>query len=191
MTVSISTTTGELGNFNPDNGNTQAKTVTVTVSTNAYSGYVVRMYALDFLRSIDNPPVIIPDFSAGTYASPAERSGTGWGSNTDDGHLNGGAFWTGAGCTRNPKYAPISQTGAGDVVGHHTATITGATGPVVSAALVITLRATTNTTQKNSDYATDLIFGVVRITNKGQTLSCSSLTRTRLGSRTAIVLQYV
>ena len=93
LTVSISTTTGELGNFNPDNGNTQTKTITVTVSTNAYSGYVVRMYALDFLRSIDNPPVIIPDFSAGTYASPAERSGTGWGFNTDDGDLNGGAFW--------------------------------------------------------------------------------------------------
>ena len=42
------------------------------------------MFSLDFLRSIDNPAVIIPDFSAGTYALPAVWSGTGWGFNSGD-----------------------------------------------------------------------------------------------------------
>lgn len=98
----------QLANLNTNNANTATTTVSVTVSTNAYRGYVVRMYAPDFLRSVENPAVIILDFSAGTYESSAEWSGTGWGFSTDDCDLNGGAFWTGAGCTGNPKYAPIT-----------------------------------------------------------------------------------
>lgn len=161
LTVTVSDTSIEMGNFNPGNGNTQIKTVTVTVSTNAYNGFIVEMYSSDFLRSVDNSAVIIPDFSAGTYASPAEWSGTGWGFNTDDCDLNSGSFWTGAGCTGNPKYAPITQVAPGNVVGNHTALVTGATGPVVSEQFVITLRATTAVTQENANYSTNLVFVVV------------------------------
>ena len=135
--------------------------MTVTVSTNAYRGYVVRMYTPDFLRSVENPAVIILDFSAGSYDSPAEWSGTGWGFNTDDCDLNGGAFWTGAGCTGNPKYAPITQVTPGNAVADHTALITGATGPVASEQVVITLRASTAVSQEASTYTTSPIFVVV------------------------------
>lgn len=161
LTVEVSTTTVALGNFNPQNSNTQTTTVSVTISTNAYNGYVIRMFALDFLRSVDNPAVIIPDFSAGTYALPAEWSGTGWRFNSGDCALNGGLFWTGPSCSGNPKYAPITQTAPGNVVGDHTAVVTGATGPIVSEQVVINLRATTAVAQEGSLYSVDLVFIVV------------------------------
>ncbi len=161
LTVTVSGIDIQLGTFNPENNNTQIDTVTVTVSTNAYNGYVIQMYASDFLRSEENPAVVIPDFSAGTYASPAEWSSTGWGFNTDDCDLNGDAFWTGAGCTGNPKYAPITQVESGNVVADHTALVTGATGPVSAEAFVVTLRATTPTTQGVYTYGTSLVFMVV------------------------------
>ncbi|MFQ5860405.1 MAG: hypothetical protein ACE5IG_02505, partial [Dehalococcoidia bacterium] len=161
LTVAVSATEVVMGNFNPDNSFTQVRTVTVTVSTNAYQGYVIRAYTPDFLRSLNNPAVIIPDFSAGSYASPAEWSGSGFGYNTDDCDVNSGQFWTGAGCTGNPKYAPFTHTGAGDIVADHTALVTGATGPVVNELFTITLRATTASVQLASEYAVDLIFDVV------------------------------
>ncbi len=163
FSVSVSATDIQMGNFGPDNNNTQTKTVTVTVSTNAYHGYVIQMYALDFLRSEANPAVIIPDFSAGTYANPAVWGGsdTGWGFNTDDCDLNGGDFWTGGGCTGNPKYAPITQLEPGDMVANHTNLVTGSTGAVVSEQFTVTLRATTASSQLTSDYTTILVFVVV------------------------------
>jgi hypothetical protein len=161
LTVAVSGNDIQLGVFNPENNNTQTATVTVTVSTNAYNGYAIQMYASDFLRSEENPAVVIPDFSAGTYASPAEWSGTGWGFNTDDCDLNGEAFWTGAGCTGNPRYAPITQVGPGNMVADHTALVTGATGPVSAEEFVVTLRATTPITQGVYTYGTSLLFMVV------------------------------
>ena len=160
LIVTTSTTLVQLGSFNPENGLTQVKTTTITVSTNAYRGFTVKMYAVDFLRSLDNPAVIIPDFS-GTYAAPEEWTGTGWGYNTDDCDVNGAAFWTGGGCTGSAKYARITQSSPGDVVGDHTALVTGATGPVVAEVLTITLRATTTAAQEFADYATSLVFIVV------------------------------
>ena len=161
LSVSVSTTTIQLGNFNPGNSNTRTTTVTIAISTNAFNGYAIKVYALDLFRSLGNPAVIIPDFAAGTYASPAVWSGTGWGFNTDDCDLNGGAFWTGAGCTGSPKYAPITRVSPGNVVAEHTDQVTGATGAVVSEQLVITLRATTSTTQEGTAYSTSLVFVVV------------------------------
>ena len=75
--------------------------------------------------------------------------------------MNGGAFWTGAGCTGNAKYSRITQSSPGDLVGDHTAPVTGATGPVTAKVLTITLRATTTAAQEFADYATSLVFIVV------------------------------
>ena len=163
FSVSVSATDIQLGNFNLDNNNTQSQTVTVTVSTNAFNGYVIQMYALDFLRSEANAAVIIPDFSAGTYANPAVWSGsdTGWGFNTDDCDLNGGDFWTGGGCTGDAKYAPITQLGPGDIVANHTTLVTGSTGAVVLEQFTVTLRASTAKSQLTSTYGTILVFVVV------------------------------
>jgi len=98
---------------------------------------------------------------SGSYASPAEWSGTGWGFNTDDCDLNGAAFWAGAGCTGNSKYAPITQVGPANVVADHTALVTGTTGPVSAEAFVVTLRAPTPITQGVYTYSTSLVFIVV------------------------------
>lgn len=94
--------------------------------------------------------MIILDFSEGSCDSPAEWTGTEWGFNTDDCGLNGGSFWTVADCTGNRKYAPlpITQVTPGNVVADHTALITGATRPVVSEQVLITLRASTAVTQE-------------------------------------------
>ena len=156
LAVTVSSTDIQLGNFGPDNNNTASTTMMISISTNAYQGYTVLVYAADYLRSLDNPAVIVPDFSAGTYDSPAEWSGTGWGFNIDDCDLNGGAFWTGAGCTGNPKYAPITQTAPGNVVGDHTALVDGSTGPV-SDVITLTLRATTSDVQEQADYSTSFV----------------------------------
>ena len=101
------------------------------------------------------------EYFSGTYEVPAEWTGTGWGYNTGDCNVNGGAFWTGAGCTGNPRYARITQSSPGDIVGDHTALVTGATGPVVAEECTITLRATTTAAQEFADYATSLVFIVV------------------------------
>ena len=156
LAVTVSSTDIQLGNFGPENNNTASTTMMTSISTNAYQGYTLLVYAADYLRSLDNPAVIIPDFSAGTYDSPAEWSGTGWGFNTDDCDLNGGAFWTGAGCTGNRKYAPITQTAPGNVVGDHSTLVDGSTGPV-SDVITLTLRATTSTVQEHADYSTSFI----------------------------------
>ena len=121
----------------------------------------MKVHALDFLRGVGNPGVIIPDFAAGTYDSSAVWSGTGWGFNTDDCDLNGGSFWTGAGCTGSRRYAPITQVEAGSVVGDHTALVKGATGPVVSEQVVITFRATTAFGQEAATYKTNPVFVIV------------------------------
>ena len=165
LTVSTSSSAIQLGNFNPENDLTQIRTATVTVDTNAFNGFVILMYSLSFLRSVDNPAVIIPDFS-GTYAAPAEwgPNDTGWGYGVGDCDVNGGLFWTGSGgppCNGNAKYARITQSSPGDVVGDHTALVTGATGAVVGEEFTITLRATTTAAQQFADYATSLVFIVV------------------------------
>ena len=163
LTVTLSDTQISLGSFDTSNDLTQVKTITVTVSTNAYNGFDIKMFETDYLRSEITPAIIIADFSAGTYASPAEwgTGDAGWGFNTDDCDLNSGAFWTGPSCTGNAKYAPITQTEPGNVVGAHTALVTGATGPVASEQFVITLRATTTVSQEIATYSTGLVFGVV------------------------------
>ena len=161
FTVTVGGTSVELGNFSSDNSFTGTTTVTVTVSTNAYNGFVVKMFASDSLRSVENLFVIIPDFSAGTYSSPAVWSGTGWGFNTDDCDINGGAFWTGANCSGEAKYAPVTQVGPGDVVADHTNQITGLTGPVSNKDFIMRLRAATTSTQEHATYRTNLVFAVV------------------------------
>jgi len=52
LTVSVSDTELQLANLNINNTNTATTMVTLTVSTNAYSRCVVRVYTPDFLRLV-------------------------------------------------------------------------------------------------------------------------------------------
>ena|GEM_PF-3104589 len=165
LSVTISATTINLGDFKPSNSYTATNTITVTVSTNAYNGFQIKMFATDFLRSLSNPAVVIGDFSGGTYIAPAVWGGgdTGFGYNTDDCDVNGSLFWTGASCTGSMKFAPLSQTCPGDLVADHTALVTGATGAINSEDYDIFLRGTTTGTQDASDYLTNVVFVVIPI----------------------------
>jgi|GEM_PF-2847168 hypothetical protein len=61
------------------------------------------------------------------------------------------------------KFAPLSQTGPGDLVADHTALATGATGAISSEQYDILLRATTTLKQDASVYSTNVVFVVIPI----------------------------
>ena len=158
--VTSSATTIDMGHFNDGGSNTATSTFSITVTTNAYHGYEVKVYTTDFLRSTSNGAVIIPNF-AGTYASPQLWTGTGWGYNTTDCDVNGAAFWTSPSCAGSPKYAAFSQTPTGDVIADHTALILGDTGPANNEQYTLTLRATTAVTREDSVYTTGIVIAVI------------------------------
>ena len=160
LSFGISPSSLTFANLNVGNSYTDSKTTTLTTSTNAYAGYVVRLAASDFLRSADN--FTIPNFSGGTYAAP----GT-WGSNVGFGYTSSDADIAGfpasgscLGSGTAPCYAPYSQTKPGDIVAIHAANVTGATGPIVDDPVTITHKVTTSPTQAGTNYSTVLLYTV-------------------------------
>ena len=141
---------------------TDLEAVTISTSTNAYDGYVVRSYAGGPARSISS--ATIPAFNGGTYGSPdswqAGDKGLGYtSSDTTIQNVNkfqaatcpGGSAKSGAGC-----YAPFSTTGPGDIVADHTDALSGA--PIVNETFTITYRATTDALQSAGSYQTNITF---------------------------------
>jgi hypothetical protein len=164
LSFSVSPTSATFNNINAGNSYTSTGSTTITTSTNAYGGYVVRAFAVDFLRSQSN--ATIGDFNGGTYASPdAWQSGdTGFGytsSDTDIQGMNkfqnstclGGSPLAAPGC-----YAPFTQTKPGDIIADHTGNVTGSS--IVNEAFTISLRATTPSTQQAAQYQTVLVYSI-------------------------------
>jgi hypothetical protein len=128
---------------------------TLTTSTNAYGGYVVRLAATDSPRF---GSLTIPDFSGGTYASPAAwGSSTGFGFSTTDSDIFPQSGSCSGGGTA-PCYAPYSQTKPGDIVASHTANVTGT--PITNETVTIKHRVTVTPSQSAANYLTILLYTV-------------------------------
>lgn len=167
LSFAVSPSTITFDNLNAANSYTNTKDTTLTTSTNAYGGYVVRAFATDFLRSADN--YTIGNFNGGTYASPDtwQGSDTGFGYTSNDTLVQGankfqinpcpgGTALAAPGC-----YAPFSATAPGDIIADHTSNVTGT--PITDEAFTITLRATVAATQQAARYQTILVYSITSL----------------------------
>lgn len=160
VTFSVSPSNITFDALNAANSYTDSsKETTLTTSTNAYGGYVVRLAASDLPRSAGN--FTIPDFNGGTYASPAAwGSGTGFGFSTNDADIFPQSGSCPGGGTA-PCYAPYSQTKPGDIVASHTANVTGS--PINNEAVTIKHRVTVSPTQAATTYQAILMYTITPV----------------------------
>lgn len=168
LSFGISASSVSFANLNATNSYTDTKTTTLTTSTNAYGGYAVRAFALDFLRA--GALATIPDFSGGTYASPDtwQSGDTGFGYTSSDTLVQGVNKFQASTCPGGTAlaspgcYAPFSQTAPGDIVADHTANVSGT--PITDEEFTITYRVTTSSSQAAApSYATTIVYSVTPI----------------------------
>jgi hypothetical protein len=152
LSFAISPATLTFANLNPGNSYGNTQTTTLTTSTNAYNGYVIRSFVSDYLRSTDAGSTIV-DFDGGTYASPATWGGgnTGFGYTSSDTTIQGANKFATA-----SLYAPFSHTGPGDIVADHTALSSGT--PITNEQFDITYQVKTLNTQPAKKYSTSVIY---------------------------------
>ncbi len=151
FTVSPGTIT--FGNLNAGNSYTDTEDTTLTTTTNAYNGYVVRAFVTDYLRS-QSDNFTIPDFSGGTYAAPAT-----WGSSTGLGYTSSDTTIQGSNLfSSGTLYAPFSHTGPGDIVADHTSLVTGT--PISAEAFTITYKVAAANTQPAHKYTNTVVYTI-------------------------------
>jgi hypothetical protein len=164
-TLSFSLSSGSVTFAHLNNGNsfTDTQTTTLTTSTNAFNGYVIRLFKADSLRSTVYPAVTISDFAGGSYASPAGwTSGTGFGYTSSDTTIQGVNKFQPASCAGGgtaPCYAPFSSTAPGDIVADHTSTVSGS--PVSNETFTMTYKVATPVTQPAGPYSTTLVYTII------------------------------
>lgn len=146
------------------NNYTSTKSTTLTTSTNAYNGYVVRAFLSGLLTSGGGDT--IPLFDGGTYAAPDEwlPGDTGFGYTSNDTSIQGANIFNGSPCLGGgspPCYSPFSLTAPGDIVADHTSTVSGTA--VVDENFIITHRVTTDSVQNSGQYQTTVIFTITAI----------------------------
>lgn len=164
LSFAVSPSSIAFDNLNAGNSYTNSKTTTLTTSTNAYGGYVVRAFATDFLRSPGN--FTIGNFNGGTYASPDtwQASDTGFGYTSSDTLVQGvnkfqnnpcpgGTALAAPGC-----FAPFSASAPGDIIADHTSNVTGT--PISGQAFTITLKAQVSATQAAAQYQTIFVYSI-------------------------------
>jgi hypothetical protein len=131
-----------LANLRASNSYTSTANITLTTSTNAYNGYVIRA------RSVTPPTKGATTMAAygSAYASPTVWSGTGFGYTSNDTTIQAlGDHFAGA-----TKFAAFSTVGSGDIVADHTAAVTGT--PITSEVFTLTYRVTAPATQQAGTY---------------------------------------
>lgn len=164
-TLSFSVSSGDVifNGLNSGNSFTDTQNTTLTTSTNAKNGYVIRAYATDLLRSaVDS----IGMFNGGTYASPDsyQLGDTGFGYTSSDTLVQGVNLFntpTCAGGGTGPCFAPYSTTPPGDIVADHESIVSGT--PISNESFTITQRVTTDSSQPSGNYQTVIIYNATAI----------------------------
>jgi len=154
LTFGVSPPTITFDNLNVGVGYSDSKVTTLTTSTNAYGGYVVRTFTTDFLRSA-GVGYTVPDFDGGTYTSPAVwgAGNVGFGYTSDDTTIQGSDKFAGG-----TKYAPFSRAGPGDIIADHTGNVTG--DPITDEVFTITHKVKAPSIQPAANYLTTIIYTV-------------------------------
>jgi hypothetical protein len=152
----LNTTTVTFDNLNASNDHSNTKTSTVTTSTNAHNGYSVYSWIDQLLTSVAYPSNTIPNFSAGSYSSPAlwpagqcAGSTCGFGYTSSDTTIGAGEEDKFGGAT---LYAPFSLTLPGDIVADYVTTINGSTGELTNDIYTITYKVATLASQTSTKY---------------------------------------
>lgn len=161
LSFNVSAGSVDFGALNVGNGFNATANTTLTTSTNAHAGYVVRAYALNFLN---NGSSVIPMFNGGTYAAPDgwQSGDKGYGYTSSDTSVQGSNLFNPATCAggnASPCYAPFSITQPGDIVADNTSTVSGT--PIVNEQFIISHKVTTDSVQSAGRYTTTLIYSVV------------------------------
>lgn len=167
LSFAVSPSSITFDSLNVGNSYTNTKTTTLTTSTNAYGGYVVRAFATDFLRSAGN--YTVGNFSGGSYASPDTWQGgdTGFGYTSSDTSVQGSNKFQNNPCPGGTAlaspgcYAPFSATAPGDIIADHTSNVTGS--PITDEAFTITLRTTVTAAQQAAQYQTVLVYSITAL----------------------------
>ncbi len=146
------------------NNHTSVKSTTLTTSTNAYNGYIIRAWVTGPLTN--QYSATIPMFSGGTYAAPAgwQIGDFGFGYTSNDSLIQGSNIFVSLPCLGGgnpPCYAPYSLSAPGDIVADHTALVSGT--PIINENFVITHRVTTTADQEPGNYRTTIIFTVTAV----------------------------
>ncbi len=161
LIFSASPSTITFSNLNSGNNYTSSAGTTLTISTNAYSGYVIRAATNGLLQA---GSYTIGNFNGGSYASPDgwQSGDRGFGYTSSDSDIQGINKFSPASCAGGnapPCYAPFSQTTPGDIVADHTANISGS--PVSNETFTIEYKVQTENTQAAASYSTTVIYTII------------------------------
>ena len=166
LAFSVSPSSITFSNLNAANSYEDTETTTLTTSTNAYNGYIIRAFISDLLTSPVNPSAEIVNFNGGSYASPDEFRSTdlGFGYTSSDTSVQGSNIFGDSPCLGGgspPCYAPFSLTGPGDIVADHTSNVTGSA--ISNEQFTITYKVKVPATQEALPYATTVIYTITPI----------------------------
>ncbi len=164
LSFTLSSSSVTFNHLNAANSFTDTKTTTLTVSTDAFNGYVVRLFKTGPLTSTLNPLNTIGDFNGGTYAAPGNwgSGNTGFGYTSNDTTIQGANIFNNSPCPGGGSpscYAPFSNTGPGDIVADHTSTVSGT--PITSEQFTITYKVQTSALQPPGPYTTSLVYTII------------------------------
>jgi hypothetical protein len=164
LSFSLSNSAVSFGNLNNGNSFTNSQSTTLTTTTNAYNGYVIKLFKADSMRSVLYPSVTIGDFDGGNYANPGTwgASNYGLGYNSSDTLIQGADKFNAATCPGGgapPCFAPFSSSAPGDIVADHTANVSGA--PISNEQFTITYKIKTLPTQTAGLYSTTLVYTII------------------------------
>jgi hypothetical protein len=163
VSFTVSPATVTFNNLKASNSYTDTQTATLTTSTNAYGGYVVRAYASDFLRSPSNQTIAM--FNGGSYASPAAwGSSTGFGYTSSDTLVQGVNKFSPATCLGGgspPCFAPFSLSTPGDIVADHASGVLGTA--INNEQFTVTYRVTVPASQAANKYQSGIIYTITPI----------------------------
>ena len=166
LAFSVSPSSVSFANLNVGNSYEDTEATTLTTSTNAYNGYVIRAFISDLLTSPVNPSAEIVNFNGGSYASPDEFRTTdlGFGYTSSDTSVQGSNKFGENPCAGGgtpPCYSPFSLTAPGDIVADHTSSVTGS--PITNEQFTITYKVKVPATQEALPYSTTVIYTITPI----------------------------
>lgn len=152
ISFAITPASATFSNLNATNSYTDTEVATLTTSTNAYNGYVIRAFTTDLLKSVGGTHQIA-NFSTGSYASPATWAGseTGFGYTSSDTTIQGSNKFS-----SGTLFAPFTQTGPGDIVADHTSNVTGTS--ISNESFNITYKVKVPSDQAATNYTSTVVY---------------------------------
>jgi hypothetical protein len=165
-TLSFSITPSALtfANLGPNNPIpwTDSETTTISASSNAYNGFIIRAY---LAQPLSNKSYTINAFNGGTYATPNTwTSGdTGFGYTSSDTSIGGSNIFQSNPCPGGSAYvapgcfAPYSTTAPGDIIANQAS---GVVGSPASDTFTITNRVTVTPVQSATTYSGVIVYSL-------------------------------